>query len=120
MCFVATVVVGIRTISTYYERNGALNAGYYFNLREAERFEELRIEETEKGNLKFAAEFEKNRDKCIEESAWYLNRYGELDKILKAQIPVLITVASVNGVVLFINIIFILVIRKQKQRNKED
>ena len=112
--FIVTAVFGIRTLNTAYDKNGALNAGYNYNLREAERYKGLMEEQIEKGNLRFAAEFQKNMEKCLEESEWYLNYYNEMSEKLEVQIPELITVASINGVVLVAYIAFILATRKQK------
>ncbi len=111
-CFVATAVMGIATLTTAYQRNGAINAGYHFNLREAERYEGLIEEELQKGNERLAEEFSKNRDKCISESEWYLQYYGELSQKLDAQLPYLVATASVNAVVLAVYIAFILAHKK--------
>ena len=71
-------VSGIRVLSTKYERSGSLNAGYNFNLREAERYDGLAQEELEKGNEKLAGEFRLNAEKCRAESVVYLERYESL------------------------------------------
>ncbi len=117
--FITTAVMGIVVLNTSYQKSGAINAGYHFNLREAERYEQLRIEQVEKGNLRFAAELENNRDKCIKESEWYLSYYGELTEKLSSQVSVLIIMATVNGVILVIYIGFVLVKKRKEQRENK-
>ena len=112
--FIVTVVFGTITLNTYYNKSGAINAGYTYNLQEAERYKGLMEEQLEKGNLKFAAECEKNMEKCIEESEWYLKYYEQMSEKLERQIPQLITVASINGVVFIAYVAFILSTRKRK------
>ncbi len=111
-CFIATAVMGIATLKTAYEKSGAINAGYHFNLREAERYEGLMEEELQKGNEKLAEEFSKNRDKCISESEWYLQYYGELSEKLDVQLSRLVVMAAINAVVLAVYIAFVLAHKK--------
>ncbi len=119
VCFVVTAVVGIKTLNTAYQKSGALNAGYHYNLRQAEQYEQLRIEQLSKGNLKFATELEYSRDKCIEDSEWYLSYHNELSEQLSKQKNVLLVTASVNAVILVGYIAFVLIKKKEKQRENE-
>lgn len=118
LSFVLTVIFGTRTLITSYEKSGAINAGYNFNLREAERYKGIMEEQLKKGNLKFAAECEKNMNKCLEESEWYLQYHGELSEKLEKQRPQFLAVATVNVVLLIAYVAFVLVYKKSKAEDK--
>lgn len=79
-------ISGIRVLSTKYERSGAINAGYHFNLREAEKYDALSEEELEKGNEKLAEEFRLNAEKCRADSEWYFLRYLSLSCLLQERL----------------------------------
>ena len=88
-------VSGIMVLSTKYERSGAINAGYRFNLREAERYDGLAEEELEKGNEKLANEFRLNAEKCRADSEWYLSRYLSLSYLLQERLNLFYTALGI-------------------------
>lgn len=116
LTFAAFAVIGVKTLTTAYQKSGAINAGYHFNLREAERYEGLMEEELEKGNEKLAEEFRLSAEKCREDSQWYLEYHEVLTERLNTQVKYLI-VASVAFFVSLSGHIALVVIYKEKQRN---
>ena len=108
-------VTGISTLNTSYEKSGAINAGYHFNLREAERYDGLAEEALEKGKEKQAEEFRLNAEKCRTDSEWYYEYHGVLTKKLGQKVKVFIA-ASVTLAVTVVGDIAFVVIYKKKQR----
>ncbi len=108
-------VSGIRVLSTKYDRSGYLNAGYHFNLREAEKYDALVEEELEKGNEKLAKEFRLNAEKCRAESVVYLERYESLGDEYQERLNLFYVALGIFVVYTASYVIFI-VVKKSNQR----
>ncbi len=111
-------VTGIKSLSAYYEKSGAINAGYHFNLREAERYYGLMDEELEKGNEKLAEEFRLSAEKCIEDSKWYLSRYEVLTVQFRDTFNIFKIASGVLAVTVAGYIAFVIVYKKRQSMIK--
>lgn len=113
-----TAIVGFNTLGTLYERSASYNAGYKYNLREAERYEALAKQYTDEGKTTLADNYLMNAEKCKKESEAYYKTYLKVDAKFDAEWKYAVGVASIC-VVSWAGYVAFCFIKKSKKSKQE-